>query len=268
VFAAIHGRVLAQPHAPLFVQRDWLRLAPMSPNSAIGWTATPPLRRGGVLHVLYPTTVDGLPIAGRHCPTVLVPTAHEEPMFELRIFDALYRAADAHVFLTPEERELVVRRFRFEPHGGVIGLGVDPPPEARTPSVPRADRPRGEAVHRLPRGIDPARSDELYRYFVEMRRRDIGDLALVVVGEAVTELPPHADVVVTGFVDEQTKCDALAGATALVQPSYFESFSIALCEAWAAGVPALVQGRCAVLAGQSAAGGGLPYRASPSSRRA
>jgi len=47
---------------------------------------------------------------------------------------------------------------------------------------------------------------------------------------------------------------------ALVQPSFFESFSMVLTEAWAAGVPALVQGRCAVLVGQALrSGGGLPY---------
>ena len=47
----------------------------------------------------------------------------------------------------------------------------------------------------------------------------------------------------------------------LVQPSYFESFSLALCEGWTMRLPAMVQGRCAVLAGQSArSGGGLAYR--------
>src|SRR5581483_5323403 len=59
----------------------------------------------------------------------------------------------------------------------------------------------------------------------------------------------------------QTRTDALAGAVALVQPSYFESFSMVLTEAWARRRPALVQGRCAVLDGQvRRSGGGLPYR--------
>ena len=64
-----------------------------------------------------------------------------------------------------------------------------------------------------------------------------------------------------GFLDEQTKRAALAGCLALLQPSYFESFSIVLCEAWLQGRPALVQGRSEVLAGQAVrAGGAIPYR--------
>jgi glycosyltransferase involved in cell wall biosynthesis len=67
-------------------------------------------------------------------------------------------------------------------------------------------------------------------------------------------------VVVTGFVDEQTKRSAIAGATALVQPSYFESFSMVVTEAWAQSRPVLVQGRCAVLEGHARRShGGIPY---------
>jgi glycosyltransferase involved in cell wall biosynthesis len=62
-------------------------------------------------------------------------------------------------------------------------------------------------------------------------------------------------------VDQQTKRDAMAGALALAQPSYFESFSMVLSEAWAQGTAGLVQGRCDVLAGQAErSGGAIPYR--------
>ena len=64
-----------------------------------------------------------------------------------------------------------------------------------------------------------------------------------------------------GFLDEETKRSALAGCLALLQPSYFESFSIVLCEAWLQGRPALVQGRSEVLEGQARrSGGAIPYR--------
>jgi glycosyltransferase involved in cell wall biosynthesis len=53
----------------------------------------------------------------------------------------------------------------------------------------------------------------------------------------------------------------MAGSLALVQPSYFESFSLVLVEAWALAKPALVQGRCDVLEGHAQrSGGGIPYR--------
>ena len=86
-------------------------------------------------------------------------------------------------------------------------------------------------------------------------------MALVVVGEPMHEIATHQDVVVTGFVDEETLQAAVAGAVVAVQPSYRESFSLVLAEAWAEGKPALVQRACAVTNGQAQrSGGGIPYR--------
>ncbi len=83
----------------------------------------------------------------------------------------------------------------------------------------------------------------------------------MVVGEPVKPLEPHPDVITTGFVPEQVKNDAIAGCTALVMPSYFESFSLVLAEAWAQSKPALVNGHCDVLTGQAQrSGGAIPYR--------
>ena len=53
----------------------------------------------------------------------------------------------------------------------------------------------------------------------------------------------------------------LGHADAIVIPSPYESLSIVLLEAWNHAVPALVNGRCKVLAGQvRRANGGLYYR--------
>ena len=52
----------------------------------------------------------------------------------------------------------------------------------------------------------------------------------------------------------------MAGATALVMPSRFESLSMVVLEAWALGRPVLVNARCEVLLGQCLrANGGLYY---------
>jgi glycosyltransferase involved in cell wall biosynthesis len=140
-----------------------------------------------------------------------------------------------------------------------LGLDVDPVADGRRfrDTYGLGDRPYLIFLGR----IDPGKgSDEIYRYFVEYQRRFESELALVIVGEPVTRPEPPPDVIVTGFVEVQTKLDALAGSSILVQPSYFESFSLALCEAWVCRRPALVQGRCKVLAGQARrSGGALPY---------
>jgi glycosyltransferase involved in cell wall biosynthesis len=262
-FGPMHRRLLTQPGAPLFVQRDWLRIQGPDVPKLGPWMNESALRFDAAIFFtyLYPTTAFGLPIAANHCPTVLVPTAHDEPMLQFRVFDQAVRRARGLICLTSEELELIKRRFRFVPDADVIGIGLDPDVGA-DPSRFREAFGLGQRPYLVVLGrIDPGKGvDELVRFFREYKLRQPSELALVVVGEPVAQLEPHPDVVLTGFVDQQTKVNAIAGATLLVQPSYFESFSLALCEAWLSEKPAIVQGRCEVLAGQSRrSGGGLPY---------
>jgi glycosyltransferase involved in cell wall biosynthesis len=101
---------------------------------------------------------------------------------------------------------------------------------------------------------------EMFDYFRAYRDRSGSELKLVIVGEPVLTLPADDSVIVTGYLTEQEKTDAIAGCTAFLQPSYYESFSMALTEAWAQRRAAIVQGRCDVLAGQAArAAGGFSY---------
>jgi glycosyltransferase involved in cell wall biosynthesis len=83
----------------------------------------------------------------------------------------------------------------------------------------------------------------------------------VLAGPAKIPIPSHPRIKALGFVDDATRDALLARARALVVPSPYESLSIALLEGWNHGVPALVNGACAVLAGQARrANGGLSYR--------
>ena len=66
-----------------------------------------------------------------------------------------------------------------------------------------------------------------------------------------------------GRVSDAERDSLLHAAAALVVPSPFESLSIFLLEALNRGVPAIVNGHCAVLKGQvRRANGGLYYRSS------
>lgn len=209
---------------------------------------------------LYATTYFGLGAASR--PVVLHPLAHDEPPFRLPLFDLVLRAPQAFCFATPEERDLIGRRVRIAGRPGpVVGIGTEPL-ELADPALFRArfrldDRPYVLAVGR----VDPSKgSTELAELFTAYKRRNPGPLALALVGDPVMPPAPSADVVVCGAVDDEVKRSALAGAACLVQPSYFESFSMALTEAWSLGRPVLVNGRCEVLRGQAArARGGLAY---------
>lgn len=262
-FADVNARVLNSDRAPTYLQREWMRLqGPDVPG------LRPFLRQHGArfdvvvfFTYLYATTYDGLASTPLPTPTLLHPTAHDEPTLHLSLFDVVFREPTAFAFSTEEEEALVRRRFRARQPGTVIGVGVDLDAHGDA----RAFRERyglGDRPYLLFVGrIDPGKgSVELVEHFLAYKRRHPGPLALVIVGEPVAPPDPHPDIVLTGFVDDATKHGAYAGAVALVQPSYYESFSMVLTEAWASRIPALVQGRCEVLVGQSRRSrGGIPY---------
>ncbi len=110
--------------------------------------------------------------------------------------------------------------------------------------------------------IEPSKGcDELFAHFIELRRHEQQPRKLVLLGRAVMDIPAHPDILPIGFVDEQTKWDALAACELLVMPSPYESLSMVLLEAWSARKPVLVNGQCAVLVGQCRrANGGLWYK--------
>jgi glycosyltransferase involved in cell wall biosynthesis len=211
---------------------------------------------------LYYTTWRGLSAVDRSVPTILHATAHDEPPLWLQVFDQMLVLPTAYAYFTQEERTLISRRTHRERPGPVVGIGTDLDVAADGNRF-RALTDLGDRPYLLYVGrVDPAKgSVELYEQFLAYKERHDGDLVLVIVGDPVSPLDPHPDVVLAGYVDDQTKADAIAGCLALVQPSYFESFSMILVEAWAQGRPAVVQGRSDVLLGQAVrSGGAIPYR--------
>jgi glycosyltransferase involved in cell wall biosynthesis len=179
----------------------------------------------------------------------------------MSIFDEVLRLPDAFAFLTPEEEEVVRHRFPSAPAGDVIGIGIDAGAAGEPARFRERFGLRDEPYLLYVGRVDPAKgAAELVAFFDAYKRRNPGPLRLVLLGESIVEFERRPDITVTGFVDEATRDDALAGAFALVQPSYFESFSLVLCESFAHSRPALVQGRSTVLAGHAQrSGAAIPY---------
>lgn len=211
---------------------------------------------------LYYPTVRGVPIASKHTTTVLHPLAHDEPPLRLPVFRRVFSRPDALIFNIEEEARLVHNVFRPKQPELILGIGTDmmvvgEPARFRT-MYELGDAPYLVCVGRVDTNKG---SDELRDQFLEYKKRNPSDLKLVFVGPAVTNARRHNDIVMTGYVDEVTKNGAVAGAIASVHPSYFESFSMALVEAWVQHKPTLVNGRCDVFLGQvTRSRGGLAYR--------
>jgi glycosyltransferase involved in cell wall biosynthesis len=211
---------------------------------------------------LYSTATSGIPAIAGRIPIVFQPTAHDEPPLRIPLFEATFRLADAFMFFTPEERTVVEERFRIDPVGKVVGIGIELNPPCSDPSEFRnlfglQDYPYLVYVGRL----DPMKGvKQLCEFFVELKKQYPSSLKLVLAGDPMVELPEHEDIVITGFLEESMKHAAIKGSLALVQSSYFESFSIVLCEAWVQKRPALVQGASTVLRGQAMrSNGAIPY---------
>ena len=196
---------------------------------------------------LYTTTVHGLPrVAGR---AVLHPAAHDEPALHLASYRAPLVAARGLVFQTWGERALVQRLFPVaQVPQVVVGLGYEEPDPALGPGTPPGELTGiGGRPYLLSLGrVDGFKGTTMLgAFFAAYKKRHPGPLALVLAGPVTAHPPAHPDVVVTGAVDEADKWALLRGATAFVQPSPHEAFSIVLMEAWSEGLAVVVNGRCA-----------------------
>jgi glycosyltransferase involved in cell wall biosynthesis len=264
LFGRVQGRVLGRrgsPAAP-FMQREWMRLqGPWMPRFP---GAVADLSKDADLTIfftyLYYSTWAGLPAA--RSATVLHPTAHDEPPIHIPLFDLVFRHPSAFAFSTEEEASFVGQRFGVDRPSAVIGIGTELEfggDVARfREQFGLGDRPYLVFVGRT----EPVKgTPELADYFVAFKRRHPGPLALVMIGAEVHPVPRHPDIVMTGFVDDDTRDAGIKGALAMAQPSYFESFSMVLSEAWACGIPALVRDHSEVLVGHCRrSGAGIPYR--------
>ena len=191
---------------------------------------------------------------------VLVPTAERDSALGLTIFAPIFRSVRAIMYNSHEERALIqtVSSNHGVP-GVVVGVGSEVPS--------RADPGRFRERHRMTRpfAIYIGRIDtnkgcvELFDYFQQYANVS-GELDLVLIGNPMMSIPSHPRIRHLGFVSEEDKYDALAAADILIMPSYLESLSMVTLEAWAMGVPVLVNGACDVLRGQVVRGNaGLYY---------
>lgn len=194
---------------------------------------------------LYHPTYWGLRVAGEH--SLLVPTTHDEPPLRFGIYDEVFARPRAFAFLTAAEEALVRSRF---PLGGrpaaVAGMGVDTPGEVDAEAFRRRhglDGPFALYAGRIDAGKGCA---EMLAHYAGYRERG-GTAGLVLIGLLAMSLPPVPGLRHLGYVPEEEKQAAMAAASVVVCPSAYESLSIALLEAFAAGTPGLVNAGSPVL---------------------
>ncbi len=206
---------------------------------------------------LYYTTAMGLPVV---CDkAILVPTAHDEPFLRMKIFDDVFMKPRGFLFNTEEERKLVHERYHNEHIPNILGgAGVELPTDI---SGERFRYKYGLKHYIVYVGrIDEGKNcNQLFRFFLEYKRRNKTDLCLVLMGKPVIDIPQDESIISLGFVDDQDKFDGIAGAELLVLPSEFESLSMVVLEAMSVRTPVMVYGKCPVLRGHCVKSNGAFY---------
>jgi glycosyltransferase involved in cell wall biosynthesis len=202
--------------------------------------------------------------------SILVPTAERDPVIGLGIFRELFRTPRAIVYNSVEEREMIndVSQNGHVP-GDVVGVGTEISGSFSGESFRRRYGLRAPYIIYLGRIDENKGCHKLFEYFVRYKKDSDADIKLVLAGSTVMQVPYHPDILYLGFMNEREKFDALDGAELLVMPSFYESLSMVVLEAWALGKPVLANALCDVLRGQCLrSNGGLFYESYPEFREA
>lgn len=209
---------------------------------------------------LYYTTVIGLPEVAEKA--ILVPTAHDEYCIYFHIYEKIFKSPKGIIYLTEEERRFTEQLFKNNniPHN-IAGSGVDVPDQVNSKGFREKFGIYSDYIIYTGRVDTSKKCDEMFQYFTKFNENHRKDLKLVVVGKMMMEKPGNEQILCMGFLNENDKVSALAGARALIMPSEHESLSLSVLEAMAIGIPIMVNGACSVLEGHcKKSGAGVTYK--------
>ena len=194
---------------------------------------------------MFGTTYYGCQIAPQK--SVLIPCFHNESYVYMECFQKAFSQVGGMIFNAEPEKQLAKRLFgvdgeKYKTFG--IGLSTD---WKANPERFRAKYHINEPFILYAGRKEPGkRVDQLISYFLEYKKRNPGDMKLVLIGGGDIEIPDPEQIIDLGYVDTQDKYDAYGAATLFCNPSQMESFSFVIMESWLAERPVLVNGKCDV----------------------
>jgi glycosyltransferase involved in cell wall biosynthesis len=246
-FNALSDSLFDKPHTKE-QELDWLRRqGPYVPKLVDALLADKD-RFAAILFFtyLYYPTYWGLLAAPER--SVLVPTTHDEPALRLEVFREVFALPQAFAFLTPPEEALVRSRFDVGSRPAIVaGIGIDDgtPPDVEAFKIKHDVRgPYALYAGRIDAGKG---CGEMIAFYDRYRRDCRGAAELLLIGKLAMPEPRSPGVRYLGYLGEDEKRAALAGAAAVVCSSPYESLSISLLEAMSLRSPVLANARSPVL---------------------
>jgi glycosyltransferase involved in cell wall biosynthesis len=210
---------------------------------------------------LYAPAVFGARIAPEK--SILIPTAHNEPVAFLPVFRDLYARVAGLMYLTRQEQHFVESTYPVDTKPSILlGTGIDLPVSHRESSEIleryNVKKPFLFYMGRIEAGKG---CDTLIRYFDTYRVRKTTSASLVLAGRRHMDIPGNPGVIHTGFIPDNAVTPFLSAADVVAVPSPFESLSILLLQAFASRRPVLVNADSPVLAAHCReSNGGLFYK--------
>lgn len=180
----------------------------------------------------------------------ITPCFHDEEPFYWKPVETMLKNAKHIFYNVYEEKELAIQHYgqmigRKLVEASVPGVGVE---------IPVVEG-KGVSVTEIPENyfIYMGRKEEgknvhlLVKWFEAFKQKTPLDTKLVFIGGGDTSLIPESDNFIDyGYVSEADKKHLLENATALINLSENESFSIVIMEAWLNNTPVIVSGNCKV----------------------
>ncbi len=191
---------------------------------------------------------------------IIIPTFHEEPVLQLPVYKRTYVDSLNFGFNAPEERELYIRHFKKYPKfHRIIGTYIDFPTVSLEENSSKSMEIRLTTIGRL----DLSKGyDHLFSFLTSFQKK-YPSIKWKLTCLGANHLPPNFIpewVDSPGYISEERKYEILNQTDIFLNPSPYESFSIATMESWTFKKPVLVNGNSEVMKGHCLRSqGGLFY---------
>ncbi len=189
---------------------------------------------------LYYPIVKSIPYIKEKVVCIL--TLHDEAVAYFPQFKKIYTNEIFYCFNVLEEKKLYEKIFGYSPKNFRI-VGMNLSPIKKIPNPYSHYVPYILYIGRIDKGKGV---EELIQYFLEWKNVSKSSWNLIFVGKGSLH-KKYAFIQNLGFVSEEKKLSLIAGSQLIVNPSQYESFSIAIMEAWLCSKPVLVNGNSEVL---------------------